>query len=274
MGKSNPNKKRLGQYFTPPAIVDFMYDLVGFDPLWKVIDPACGEGVFLLKALERGGAMVVGVDIDPAAIERARALLGRRGERVRLFCQDGLADLQTENAFWRGHYDLVIGNPPFAASQYRVRDPQVLQRFEVAHEDLPDQGTTLNLFGEDVTLRRRRKKASQVIEVLFLERFVQLAKPGGKVAIILPEGVFANSNLRPVRAWLIKNFTVQVVVALPRETFKATGTNAKTSLLYLEKSPPPPGHRVLLAEVSQVDVNGGPNEELETIVRCWREEGR
>ncbi|HIE51529.1 MAG TPA: SAM-dependent DNA methyltransferase [Armatimonadetes bacterium] len=274
MGKKQRNsKKQLAQYFTPPAIVDFMYDLVDFDPLWKVIDPACGEGVFLLKALQRGAAAVVGVDIDSTAIQQAEALLAGYGNRVHLFCQDGLAEIQSENAFWRGYYDLVIGNPPFTASRYRVRDPAVLERFEVAYQELPDESLTLNLFGEDVTVRRRRKKASQVIEVLFLERFIQLAKPGGKVAIILPEGIFANFNLRYVREWLVKNFTARAVVALPRETFKATGTTAKTCILYLEKSPAPPNHQVLLAEVSQLNLDGEENPELETIASVMRERG-
>jgi len=105
-----------------------------------------------------------------------------------------------------------------------------------------------------------------VIEVLFLERFVQLARPGGKVAIILPEGVFANSNLRYVREWLVQNFTIHAVVGLPRDTFKGTGTTAKTAILYLEKCKPPEGHQVLLAEVGRINPNGQPNPELEVVL--------
>ncbi|MFA0741219.1 MAG: hypothetical protein DFNUSKGM_001329, partial [Candidatus Fervidibacter sacchari] len=99
--------KTLGQFWTPPAIVEFMLELVKFDPLWKVIDPACGEGIFLLKAAERGGSMLVGVDIDPEAIERAKQLLQPYRERVRLYCQDGLEEIADENPFWRGNFDLV-----------------------------------------------------------------------------------------------------------------------------------------------------------------------
>lgn len=91
------------------------------------------------------------------------------------------------------------------------------------------------------------------------------------VAIILPEGVFANSNLRYVREWLVENFTLRAVVGLPRDTFKDAGTTAKTAILYLEKRRPPEGHQVLLAEVGQINPNGQPNLELGTVVTALQE---
>ncbi len=84
-------KQKLGQFFTPKQIVDFMYDLVGFCPTWKVIDPACGEGVFLLSALQRGCATVCGIDIDQRAIEDCRNNLNGYEGSYHLFHQDELA---------------------------------------------------------------------------------------------------------------------------------------------------------------------------------------
>ncbi len=276
---NNETQKQVGQYWTPPVIAEFMLELVNFDPLWKVIDPACGEGIFLLKALERGCGAVAGVDIDPEAIERVKEVLRDYRERVKLYCQNGLQPINDENAFWRGDYDLVIGNPPFAAVDNRVRDPEVLKRFELAHVKVSEEIVKISgqsrLF--ELPVERKRQKLSQAIEVLFLERFIQLCKPGGKVCIILPEGIFANSGLRHAREWLIKNFTIHAIIGLPRDTFKATGTTAKTAILYLEKQPPPEGHEVFLAEVSQVNVNGNAslnhadNPQLMEILDWWRE---
>jgi len=267
---ANHNQKRhLSQFFTPSAVVEFMFDLVDFDPLWKVMDPACGDGAFLKEALRRGAAAVAGVDIDSEAIEAAEENLREFEGRFRLFCQDGLADIKCESGFWKEHYDLVIGNPPFASSKWRVRDKEILRHFTLAHTE--DERNSLQLPLLDESVRPVKTRASQVIEVLFLERFVQLARPGGKVAIILPEGVFANTNLRYVREWLVQNFTIHAVVGLPRDTFKDTGTNAKTAILYLEKRRPPEGHQVLLAEVGQINLNDGPNPELATVVAALRE---
>ncbi len=263
MGNHN-QKRHLSQFFTPRAVVEFMFDLVVFDPLWKVMDPACGDGAFLREALRRGASAVAGVDIDPEAIEAAQENLQEFEGRFRTFCQDGLMEIAGDSGFWKEHYDLVIGNPPFASSKWRVRDKDTLRRFTLAQFEDEKQALQLPLLGE--SLRPVKTRVSQVIEVLFLERFIQLARPGGKVAIILPEGVFANNNLRYVREWLVENFTIQAVIGLPRDTFRSTGTTAKTVILYLEKHKPPEGHQALLAELSQFDLNGGANPELEAVV--------
>lgn len=252
-------RKPLGQFWTPLHIVEFMLELVEFNPLWKVIDPACGEGVFLKEVIKRGCGAVAGIDIDPEALERAKKLLGTHSEKTRLYCQDGLGLIQDDNAFWRGDYDLVIGNPPFANTGYRVSDPAVLRRFELAQVRVQAEPESNNgqhtLF--DIPIERRRQKPSQSIEVLFLERFIQLCKPGGKVCIILPEGIFANSSLHHVREWLITQFTLHAIIGLPRDTFRSVGTDAKTAILYLEKCPPVPFHQVFLAEVSHLRLNSG-----------------
>jgi len=259
-------QKKLGQFFTPAVIVDFMCDLVGFDPFWKVMDPACGDGSFLLGALKRGAPLVAGIDIDPEAIALAEENLSAYRGKFRLFLQDGLQPIQAENALWKGHYDLVIGNPPFSSSQYRVRDKSVLERFSLAKYE--DQNRTKLLWGEE--LRPVKTRVSQIIEVLFLERFIQLARPGGKIAIILPEGVFANSGLRHVREYLVENLTIHAIIGLPRQVFKDTGTTAKTAILFLEKRKPSSTHKVLLGEVEAVSSAGEDGSQLEMVVQTLK----
>lgn len=267
-------RKSLGQFWTPPAIVNFMLELVECEPLWKVIDPACGEGIFLMGAIKRGCGAIAGVDIDPEALERARKLLGVSSGKVRLYCQDGLDPIQDENAFWRGDYDLVIGNPPFANTGYRISNPAILRRFELAQVRVDTQADKENgqpaLF--DLPVEYKRQKSSQSIEVLFLERFIQLCKPGGKVCIILPEGIFANSSVHHVREWLVEQFTLLAIVGLPRDTFKRVSTTAKTAILYLEKRPPKASHQVFLAEVSDFkhDSTESLTPQLEEILTQFR----
>lgn len=80
-----------------------------------------------------------------------------------------------------------------------------------------------------------KKLISYPIEVLFIERFLQLAKPGGYVAIIIPDGVLANINLQYVREWIFEQARIFAIVSLPRQTFKYIGTTAKTSIIFMQK---------------------------------------
>ena len=73
------------------------------------------------------------------------------------------------------------------------------------------------------------------IEILFLERFIQLAKPGGWIAIIIPDGILTNSNSHYVREFIADRAKVEAIVSLPRDAFKNVGTSAKTSILFLQK---------------------------------------
>jgi len=212
------DRRAFGRYYTPPEVVRFMFDLAGMRPGWRVIDPSCGEGAFLAEAQRRGARETVGIELDEAAARAAQTA----GARV--FRQNGLREIDAPLRL-RGGYDLAIGNPPFAASHHRIRDPEVLKRFSLAHG------------------------ATQVIEALFLERFIQLARRGGRVCIILPEGIFTNSRLRTFRQELLQAYTVRAVIGLPDDTFRRAGTAARTNILLLDKLPPEPEHQVLLAEI-------------------------
>jgi predicted RNA methylase len=114
-----------------------------------------------------------------------------------------------------GAFDLVIGNPPFGIA----------------------------------TAGGERPMAS---EVRFLLRALELVRPGGAIALVLPNGVLANERLRALRADLLRCCTLLAIVALPRATFQRTGTSAACSILLLRKAPMPPAHRVFFALAAQV----------------------
>jgi type I restriction enzyme M protein len=252
MPKSRATQRQLGQYWTPEVLADFMLDIAQFQPHWKVIDPACGEGVFLKRALERGAQQVVGIDIDPETLERARENLKPYGDRVRLYLQDGLLPIEDPDPYWQSDYDLVIGNPPFAATGYRVRDPKILERFELAQEPVSEPQGQSSLFESD-EYRPKRRKPSVAIEVLFLERFFQLCKPSGVVCVIVPRGILANRNLMYVRKWLTTHYSLRCVFDMPQEAFKSVGANALASILLVDKCPIKKGAKAMLVYLSDVD---------------------
>jgi len=87
-------------------------------------------------------------------------------------------------------------------------------------------------------------------------------KPGGHVAIILPDGIFSNSQFEDVRKWLAQSVTINAIISLPRETFEGTGTNAKTCVLFLTKKKPKAAHKVFLAVVEQAGRGSAEMEEI------------
>lgn len=113
-------RKRLGQWPTPYWVCEAtLRYLTSAEPLPArplVADPACGDGRWLLAAARQvPDARLIGIDIDPLAIEAARATLSRAGVDAELRCADGLAEGALPDC------DLIVGNPPFVRPQHLER---------------------------------------------------------------------------------------------------------------------------------------------------------
>ena len=209
--------RTLGQYFTPLPVVDQCYRLLqALDPTQnpRIIDPACGEGVFLTRALELGITIpdrVYGVERD-TSVAPPNAIIS-----------DGLLPLPPLALRSLGEggsphrpvaFDWVVGNPPFG-TRCLTTDPKLLS----------------------FTINAGRPLDNYPIEILFLERFWQLARPGGFVAIIIPDGILANAKLSYVREWLTTRATIKEVISLPQHTFHRNGAASKASILVFKKEP-------------------------------------
>jgi type I restriction enzyme M protein len=200
MARSGTSKNPLAQYFTPEPVARFMSHLLRVSE-GRVIDPACGDGVFLrVLADERPGARIHGCDLDLQRLETVRRSL--HWKRMTLYHANALRALQ---ALW-GTFDGVIGNPPFSAQSELVTDPHVLRCFDLG-----------------------RGRRSQAREVLFLELFIRLIRVGGRFSIILPEGAAAARPLRDARSWALANASIDSIVSLPRRIFP--GTAAKCIII-------------------------------------------
>jgi len=77
--------------------------------------------------------------------------------------------------------------------------------------------------------------ASTAIEVFFTERFLRLAKPGGLIAVIVPESIVASDRMSPLRHWLMEQMNLLAGVSLPQKVFTGVGANAKTTILFARR---------------------------------------
>jgi adenine-specific DNA-methyltransferase len=127
-------RKARGAFFTPPAIADFLAAwAVGNDPSARILDPSCGDGVFLLAAArqlrEAGCATsaldehVFGVDLHEPSLEDATQYLEAEGLDAHLVAEDffNLATPQQLGCLLP-EMDAVIGNPPFIRYQEHIGD--------------------------------------------------------------------------------------------------------------------------------------------------------
>jgi type I restriction-modification system DNA methylase subunit len=237
----------LGQYFTPREVVNFMVDLV--DPAIgeRTVDPACGTGGFLIRVYdvvsdkirsselsqrEKDGqlshlanACLVGIDWEPRAARTCKMNMIIHGDGHAGVYQANSLDLQEVKekvqdrqrvfphapAVEEGSFQIVLTNPPFGA---RDRTPRILRPYELG------RGT------------------SQKREVLLLERCIRLLEPGGRMAVVLPEGILSNKNDRQIRALIRRECIVKAVIRLPQDAFKMSDGAACTSILYAVKKDP------------------------------------
>lgn len=236
----------------------------------SVVDPAVGEGVFLKGALENDFTKpnyIFGIDIDETVTKKWEEinLLTSFGSRANLenhfFHQNGLFPLEDKILRYKTgglkEFDVAVGNPPYGGIGVNLKSKAESQAIELLnvlakYEIIPakDKRTIVTQNNETVislpmsysvaspqlSLTDIANRADGVpIEILFVERFIQLVKPGGWIAMIIPDGILSNSNTHYVRDFIADKTKVEAIISLPRETFKQAGTNAKTSILFLRK---------------------------------------
>lgn len=265
---SNTLKQEAGQFFTPRNIVKAMVEMLDPSENTRVLDPACGSGGFLVMVLdhvrkkiakdlypELDGVLladkfntyevnervreyaetnIFGFDFDPDLKKAARMNMVMAGDgHANIFHVNSLAYPQWEHpeeiakiksaidtsvermqdiienytSDARGKFDMIFTNPPFGA-KVKV-DAEIAEKYFLS-------------------------KYSDAPEVLFIEACYNLLKPGGKMAIVLPDGILGNPNTLPVREWILENFKILASVDLAVEAFLPQ-VGVQASLLFLEK---------------------------------------
>lgn len=252
------SKGNKGQYFTPRHVIKMCVKMLNPNENEYIVDPACGSGGFLLHAMywvwgkyliseaarkDYAGRYLFGLDFDDNMRRISQALMLIAGDgKHHIFKRNSLdardwqtteaedarvqlkpllqsMDTTTEDNENRMTYrflkfDLLLTNPPFAGEN---PDSGLLRQYELGKKD-----------GK---LRNNVER-----HILFIERSLDAVRPGGRIAIVLPQGVLNNTNMQYIREFLFNKARILAVVGLHGNTFKPhTGT--KTSVLFLQKWP-------------------------------------
>ena len=246
-----------GQFFTPRNVVKMMVDILDPDDEDLIIDPACGSGGFLIEALRHVWRKldaegekyhwtksslqeekmkyalynIKGIDKDYFLAKVAKAYMALIGDgKSGIFCEDSLDNPQNWNLKTRqeiklGEFSVLLTNPPFG-SKIPVRGEEKLKQYELGHK------WKLNKQTEE--WEKGKLKDKEAPQILFIERCLQLLKDGGRMAIVLPDGIYGNESLTYIRQWLLKQGRIVAIIDVPIETFMPN-TSTKTSILIFQK---------------------------------------
>jgi type I restriction enzyme M protein len=124
-----------------------------------------------------------------------------------------------------------LANPPFGTLG-KITNEKLLRKYELGYKW---QESPLTPEGGTQYFKTKVLHTGQTPEILFIERCLQLLKEGGRMAIVLPNGMFENPSLEYLRIFIKQKARVLAVVNLPQETFIPFGTGVKTSILFLQK---------------------------------------
>ena len=129
------------------------------------------------------------------------------------------------NANTIGFFDVIVTNPPFG-SKIPVKGSNILEQYDI--------GRSWRKRGENGWVKTDKLKSSVPPEQLFIERCLQLLKPGGRLAIVLPDSILGNPGLGYIRQWLLENTRIIASVDLHADTFQPKN-GTQTSILILQK---------------------------------------
>lgn len=247
-----------GQFFTPRNVVKMMVDILDPDDEDIIIDPACGSGGFLIEALrhvwrkldaegekyhwnksnlqeekmEVALNRIRGIDKDYFLSKVAKAYMAIIGDgKSGIFCEDSLERPEnwqdkTKLKIDMGKFSVLLTNPPFG-SKIPVRGEDKLKQFEFGYKWKFDKDTKKWWKTEEL-------KEQEEPQVLFIERCLSLLKDGGRMAMVLPNGILGNEQESYLRQYIQDKGDLFAIVELPFETFSPNVT-INTSVLFIQK---------------------------------------
>ena len=127
-------------------------------------------------------------------------------------------------------FDVIVTNPPFG-SRIPIKDSRVLEQYEIGYVWRKKQ---YDASGQTGWERSGDTRTAAPPEHLFIERCLQFLKPGGRLAIVLPDSILSNPGLEYIRHWLMGKARIVASVDLHRDTFQPRN-GTETSVLIVQK---------------------------------------
>lgn len=194
-------RKARGAFFTPPAVAKFIVEWGIRAPQDAVIEPSCGEAVFLHQVSARHRGRIVGVEIHGASAAEAKVTLQARGINAEVHVNDFFL----HDEF--GQYDAALGNPPYVRYQGWTGEVRAKSR-EAALKA-----------GVNLTNLASSWAAFTVHTALHL-------RAGGRLGLVLPAELLTVNYAAPVRKFLMEHFSAVRLVLFEERIFPGVEVEA------------------------------------------------
>ncbi len=187
---------------------------------------------------------IFGTDANPRMARTAKMNMIMHGDgHGGVHHHDGLLNV---NGIFENRFDVILTNPPFGS---RVEKSLLITEADMFTDTAKIKYYT-ERYGEEYTQALQQVngnlnksvlslyesgKLSGLTEVLFIERCLRLLKPGGRLGIVLPEGVLNNTNLQNVRELFESMAKIILITSIPQDVFMASGATVKPSLIFFKK---------------------------------------
>jgi type I restriction enzyme M protein len=257
-----------GQYFTPRGAISLVVKILAPKETECVLDSSCGTGGFLVETLNYlnkvfhaekrvqlgdedteeflsisarlahyANKNLFGADFDPFLVRAAQMNVMMAGNSLGHlyhmnsleFPMGHLAGVPAaRESIPLGTIDVLMTNPPFG-SDIPVTERTILEQYELARRwERHENGFVMS----------NAIKPAVSPEILFIERCVKWLKPGGRLGIVLPDGILGNPGDEYIRYWILRHCWVLASIDLPVESFIVeANVNILTSLLFLKRKP-------------------------------------
>ncbi len=248
---------------TPQPIIDYMVDILDPKKWDRICDPCCGNGGFLIKSYEHIkntinkfakhnllAYNIYGADINERAIKNVKMRLFMHNiEGTNVYKADGLFNNEgiEENKF-----DIVLAQPPFGISNSSISF-ELLSKYNFLHNH-------------------------KQLDFIFIHRCLDLLKEGGKMGVIVREGILSDKRLKDARDYIQSQAKILQITSLPASTFYPN-TSLKTSIIFfqkrtLEERELLQDYKVLFADIKEVGItsrgNKSTNNELILLTQEYK----
>ncbi|AXG72961.1 N-6 DNA methylase [Flavobacterium arcticum] len=210
-------------------------------------DRARRTDMYISRLEKLSSTCIFGTDANPRMARTAKMNMIMHGDgHGGVHHRDGLLNI---NGIFENRFDVILTNPPFGSrvekSSIITKADQITDENRIARYKKMYGDSTYTKAMQQInnnidepllnTLHIGKKGMSGLTEVLFIERCINLLKPGGRLGIVLPEGVLNTQNLAKVREYFESTAKIILITSIPQDVFMKSGATVKSSLVFLKK---------------------------------------